>query len=78
MGSDGVVCFPRAWKPPQLCAWFRALGGRTPPDPTHLRRRDPRHPCQAPAKVPVDALREYVDRQHALAGDTSAAHDNAG
>ncbi|PVU84447.1 hypothetical protein DDP54_00970 (plasmid) [Cellulomonas sp. WB94] len=29
-------------------------------------------------KVPVDALREYVDRQRALAGDTTAAHDNAG
>ena len=29
-------------------------------------------------KVPVEALREYVDRQRALAGDTPAAHDNAG
>lgn len=31
-------------------------------------------------KVPVEALREYVDRQRALAGDTaaSAMRDNAG
>lgn len=29
-------------------------------------------------KVPVDTLREYVDRQRAIAGDTATAHDNAG
>lgn len=29
-------------------------------------------------KVPVEALREYVDRQRALAGETPATHDDAG
>jgi hypothetical protein len=29
-------------------------------------------------KVPADALSEYVDRQRALAGDSSAADDNTG
>ena len=29
-------------------------------------------------KVPVEALREYVDRQRALAGDNSGARDTAG